>query len=64
MTFKSIFKRRFSGPETGLSFNHCGSENPFFFWLKDGKKRLVRTAGPKLKRNDKLRAPEKQYVIC
>jgi len=38
MMFKSILKRRFFGPETGLSFIHYGGENPFFSWLKDGKK--------------------------
>lgn len=52
MTFKSILKRRFFGPETGLSFIHYGGENPFFSWLKDGKKMAadIRTGTKKGKR--------------
>lgn len=58
MTFKSILKRRFFGPETGLSFIHYGGENPFFSWLKDGKKMGSGQRDPKLKEKKSLQVSQ------
>ncbi|MBU8881558.1 hypothetical protein KSK37_00515 [Kaistella sp. DKR-2] len=62
MTFKSILKRRFFGPETGLSFIHYGGENPFFSWLKDGKTMGSGQLEPKLKEKKSLQVSQ-EYIL-
>lgn len=63
MTFKSILKSTFFGPETALNFSLKVSEYPFFAWLKDGKKRAadIRTGTKKGKRV--LQSPQKKQVV-